>query len=497
MISKDNFLKNTLGILGTIFLLEAVSFLGYLNGLINVAAFFLLVVAFIFLCIYNFRAALLVALAELIIGSKGYLFYWDFGAGRLLSIRIAFWVFLMIFWFINFAQRFIKDRQAALTPFINFKSLKAYGILVVFVILGTVLALVHHNAFSNWFFDLNAWIYFLILLPWLDFLGRTADRKNFWQQVLAISVAAISWLALKSLAMLYIFTHFPIETVFSLYRWIRTTGVGEVTLMPNGFYRVFFQSQVYLVFAWPFALFAYFKTGNKKLKYWLAGALIVSGAVIFLSFSRSFWVGVAAGAVVAAIISFRHLKIKEWLKNWAKVFVCSVLAIALVLVIAKFPYPHPTKDFSASSLAARAELDTSEAATASRWSLLPALWKKIEVHPLIGSGYGTTVTYQASDPRVLEVNQSGTYTTYAFEWGWLGLWLKFGLLGVLAYIYLLVTVIRANFRLQSTIGNAFAVALIALMALHTFTPYLDHPLGIMFIVLASLWPILGEQNAKA
>jgi hypothetical protein len=489
----EKFVKNKyLFVFGAIFLLETVSYLGYLNGVVNVFAFLGISIAFLFLCIFRLPVALLVALVELIIGSKGYLFYFDLH-GPQLSIRITFWAILMIFWAINFGRRLMKDRQKALAPFRQFLFLKAYLFLAAFVVLGLGMALIYHHSFSAWFFDFNAWVYFLILLPWLDFFGQAENRQKIWDDLFSIGVAAISWLILKSLAMLFIFTHFSFESVFSLYRWIRTTGVGEVTLMPNGFYRVFFQSQIYLVFAWFFAFFAFYENKDRRAKFFSFLGLLFSGAVIILSFSRSFWVGMFGGVLVALFLTCRKSSWSKGFKKWFLVATISFHALILVLIIAKFPFPKPTKDFSASSLAERVEINPNEAAMASRWALLPELWKQIKKEPILGSGFGETVTYQASDPRVLEINSSGTYTTYAFEWGWLDLWLKFGLFGVLAYLYLLISVIKANLKLKSTIGNSFALGLIALIFLHIFTPYLNHPLGIMFVILASLYPVFKNN----
>ena len=491
MIIKKYFKNKYFLTFGIIFLLETLSFLGYLNGAINVFAFMALVVAFALLCVYRFPAALFVSLAELIIGSKGYLFYFDLN-GRQISIRIAFWAVLMLFWLLNFARKYFTDRQKALAPYKNFSFSKKYFFLAAFVVLSVGIALVKHNAFSNWFFDFNAWIYFLVLLPWLDYFGQTGKRKEIWQNIFAVSVAAVSWLALKSLVMLFIFTHFSFESVYSLYRWIRTTGVGEVTLMPNGAYRVFFQSQIYLLFSWFFAFFIFSSVKEKKSKILAALALIISSAVIILSFSRSFWVGMLGGGLAAAIISFVHLPWRQWLKSWVWTVLLAALGFALVMGLAKFPFPQPTKDFSASSLTSRAEINPNEAATASRWALLPELWKKIKSGPIFGSGFGATVTYQASDPRILEIDPSGTYTTYAFEWGWLDLWLKLGFFGVLSYIFLLLVIQKDNLKSKTAPGRAFVAALIALTTLNVFTPYLNHPLGIMFIILASLYPVFRD-----
>ena len=57
----------------------------------------------------------------------------------------------------------------------------------------------------------------------------------------------------------------------------------------------------------------------------------------------------------------------------------------------------------------------------------------------MGRGFGATVTYQTRDPRILADNGSGEYTTYAFEWGWLDIWLKLGIFGLAAYFLLIGT----------------------------------------------------------
>lgn len=496
MIIGKNIRNKYLLSLGLIFLLETISYLGYLNGAVNVFAFLAISIIFIFLCIYRFRTALMISLVELIIGSKGYLFYLDLGNFKL-SIRITFWVILMLFWVISLIRRLIKDKKEVLVQLKFFVTYKTYVFLAASVVLAVGMALVKHNSFANLFFDFNAWIYFLTLLPWLDLFSQSKNRNNIWSKVALFAVVATSWLAIKSLVMLFIFTHFPFESVFSLYRWIRTTGIGEVTLMPSGFYRVFFQSQVYLIFAWFFAFFSFHFAKEKKVRMISIIALLISSTVIILSFSRSYWVGMLGGGLVAILLLFKYTNWKKSLISLLLVSFISFLSFSLVMGIAKFPYPKPTKDFSASSLAERTEINTNEAALASRWALLPELWNKVKEEPILGSGFGATVTYKASDPRILEINSEGVYTTYAFEWSWLDLWLKLGLLGVLSYLFLLFAIIKANLKLHNIIGYSFASALVALMVLNIFTPYLNHPLGMMFIILASLYPMfLGKEKAN-
>jgi hypothetical protein len=45
----------------------------------------------------------------------------------------------------------------------------------------------------------------------------------------------------------------------------------------------------------------------------------------------------------------------------------------------------------------------------------------IQQNWLLGSGLGSTLTYTNNDPRIRSLlNPDGSYSTYAFELGWLG-----------------------------------------------------------------------------
>jgi O-antigen ligase len=132
------------------------------------------------------------------------------------------------------------------------------------------------------------------------------------------------------------------------------------------------------------------------------------------------------------------------------------------------------------------ELD--EAAISSRWELLPKLWQKITEAPILGKGFGTTVTYQSRDPRQLASPGQGIYTTYTFEWGWFDIWLKLGFFGMLAYLALLIKFIAETFKNSKNNPSLFVglgICLIVLAIVNFFTPYLNHPLGIGFILIAA------------
>ena len=170
--------------------------------------------------------------------------------------------------------------------------------------------------------------------------------------------------------------------------------------------------------------------------------------------------------------------------------------------------PRKGKSASLSSLVSE-RATTQEAAGQSRMELLKPLWIGILKHPIIGSGFGATVTYNSKDPRILQNNPSGEYTTFAFEWGYLDLWYKMGILGPLAYLGLIGSILLALWRvikdksemvLEGINVQAISLgvfgALIALAAVHFLTPYLNHPLGIGFIILSSLFAVFaGKQKS--
>ena len=86
----------------------------------------------------------------------------------------------------------------------------------------------------------------------------------------------------------------------------------------------------------------------------------------------------------------------------------------------------------------------------------------------------------SNDPRIRAEFPDGRYTTSAFEWGYLDIWLKIGLLGLLAYLILIVKIARESLK-AGLLGEILFIALTALVITHTFSPYLNHPLGIGFI----------------
>lgn len=468
-----------------IILLELLSFLAYFIPYLQIyflSAFFiiLLIIAW-----HNLEIGILVALTELVIGSKGHLlsahlFNFNF------SLRMAIWLALLLL------AVFIIFKKIGFKSYIQrLKSYPFYKILIIFlifIVIGLVNAYFSGNNLNLVFDDVNAWLYLAWLIPLsIVYLPFISQRQSI--NLLKVFYLALAWLSLKTLVLLFFFSHNSI-IVPDLYLWIRRSGVGEITDMGGSWYRIFIQSQIYIVIGFLMALFlALKKNFINIIKEWqLLAIMSILFSIIVVSMSRSFWLALLASILIGLII-FARLKWGVYLKAFVYLLLSFILAIALIFAIIKFPYPAQKEVISMDALSKRLEIREDEAALASRWALLPELWQEISKRPMLGSGFGATVSYVSSDPRVLERDSSGLYTSYAFEWAYLDIWLKIGLLGLVAFLSYLFFILIKLYNLYKLEKNPFyftlALSLLFLMIVNIFTPYLNHPLGLAFVLISS------------
>ena len=478
---NKNFSKNVLVVLGAFLILEALSLAGFGFPLINQVVFFVLLIATVVISAYSLENGLLLVLAELLVGSKGYLFYFQLTDGRMISLRLAMWSVFMLVFLIRVVRQYLKTGKGfeyglRLKKFIFWRP---FIVLASFVLLGIISGLIYRNGLINIFLDVNAWLYFLIILP------AVAINLNV-QKLKTLFLAGAVLVGLKTLILLGVFSN---NFVFSdfVYAWLRKTLVGEMTFAGD-WNRVFIQSQIFPIIAY---FFLFFKTATYKkfsdvfhkqnvIKLLLA-ALFLS--TLLISLSRSFWVAFAGVIFLALILIWRQYGIKQVLITILSLIASSSLAV--LLIISATPKMFTSLDNQLTNRVGNKE----EAALVSRWSLLPELFKEIKKNPVSGQGFGATVTYVSSDPRVVQNNPDGLYTTYAFEWGYLDTWLKIGILGLLAYLWLLVVILKNNNFATLKDSTYFywglAAALVFLAIVNIFTPYLNHPLGIGVVVVSS------------
>src|SRR3989338_6597404 len=489
-------------------LIELLSIFAWALPIFNTACFFVILVMVLFLSLKNLAYGLFAVFAELIIGSYGYLFSLNLANGStIISIRLGLFIVVMLALAVNILKNGLANYWQTLKAF---KFFKYYLWLSAVVAWGFAWGIIRGNNFGNVFLDFNNWLFFLYLLP----LVSIHQDRRFWFVFKSVVSAALIWLILKTLILLYIFSHQFIWALPEVYQWVRDTRVGEITQFNGNFYRIFIQSQIY-------ALLGFFILLPLTKKFRVIGynsMIIACLSVVMISFSRSFWVGLVAGLFIYFVLTIYSLlviryslleKIKNSVALFLKPIIIFVFSLALICVIAYAP-PKISADLSQVFANRATQVG---AAGNSRLNMLKPLGQVIANHPLIGSGFGATVTYKSADPRVTAATAgaSGEFTTYAFEWAYLDLLLKVGLGGLVIYLLLIFKLLQALWQrvklqtpnLELKIGSKFKIpnskfqiqslsvglfaALTALLAVNVFTPYLNHPLGIGFILIVSVW----------
>lgn len=476
--------------------LEVISFFGYLAEPINHVLFVLLLIAMFTLSLWKIEYGLWVIFAELVIGSKGYLFSWPVGEFDI-SIRLGLFLVLVLAWVIQI----IRQRDVS---WFKSKYTKPFILLVLALGYAVIVGLINHNSPKNIFLDGNGYLYFGLFFVMLSIVN---SRETIWRLLTVIS-AGIASSILKTIFLLFAFSHQLHPFISTLYAWVRHTGVGEITRLDNGFYRIFFQSHIYEVFAYFFVLIALALWWKKRPnKTWIQLYLrwVLIGSTVLISLSRSFWLGMAAGLFLLTLVAFKtwHWRFKKMLLGILFLGVSSILQLGILSLIVNIPLPGSSSVSIASLVEERTSDVTEEAAGASRFALLKPLFTEIAEHPVWGQGFGTTVSYASKDQRAIEASQGGLYTTFSFEWGYLDLWLKLGLIGCGIYIYFLWTAAKQGWQawkkhsdnqLDHILLLGTGLSSLVLLSIHATTPYLNHPLGIGWIMLAAI--IFSVMNSS-
>ena len=421
-----------------------------------------------------------IPLLELFVGSQGHLMDLNIN-GFILSFRLA--IFLMAF--IAGIIYLIKKRKF---DFAKSSYLIPTIIYLAMLLLGIGTALAHNRGLVNIFFDLNGYL-FIFILP---IFYQIIKDKKILKNLLYIFLAGAFFFSIKTILTFYIFSHhFPGINLTILYEWLRDSRIGEITIVNPSFFRIFFQSQIYIIISFiiTFCLLAFKEQvvdpKDKKLLIFLN---IFNLTALLISLSRSYWVGLAMFLSTLFIwLIIKKYKLINIIKVYLKFLGITALSVLFVFLLVKLPYTDADLGLFAQ------RLTTGEAASNSRLELLPHMLEKIKTQPILGNGLAQEITYMSHDPRNRnEKNPNGSVTTYSFEWGWLSIWMKFGILGLLIYLYLILKIIIDSVKLginkwprsEAILIISLALCLITISTIHIFSPYLDHPLGIGFMVIS-------------
>ncbi len=444
-------------------------------------------------------------IAELALSSQGYLFFYPLGHFKI-SLRMAIFAIVLGLWLIKKIILWSRRPSSAQQP----RSLALwwrlsvrqplgvfypyYLLLAAAILWGLLWGFFQHHAPINILSDFNNWLFFLLAPLVMDVLKTPARRR----QLIKIILAVVAAVALCAFLVEYLYSHQFEPSMFLLFRWFTDYFLGDITFVGYNFYRVFFESQIYALVGLSLLIapLAWKRNFFRDRQIWLWLWLIIASTAVIISFSRSYWVGFAGGLFIFAFWTL-ITRALSWRAFWlwvARLAAVLIASLALAFVILILPPGQRMVNFSR-LLSDR--LTQNEAASQTRINQLQPLGQAIARHPLIGSGWGTTVTYKTLDPRYTHSsNPEGLYTTYAFEWGYLDFILKFGLVGLFIYALLLWQTFKHGLRLlrhRATMSHShlriagWLLSLLVIMGVHFFSPYLNHPLGICVLLLTQAW----------
>src|SRR3989344_2277138 len=231
---KNLFNKTFVLILFSVILLEIGSFLAHQFLWLNVILFALICSLAAVLSLWRLEYGLYFLLAELFVGSKGYLFFLDFEGFRI-SVRMGLFAVVFIVWLLNLFKN--RDREFFKSPWPGY-----YLALFVFLTLGAINGLLNSQPVA-WWLDLNGWLYFLIAPA---FFAAVKNQRAVWN-VFSILMASVLCLSVKTIVVALSFSYGFSRIGDVFYQWLRNSGVGEITYVTGDFYRIFFQAHFYVL----------------------------------------------------------------------------------------------------------------------------------------------------------------------------------------------------------------------------------------------------------
>lgn len=466
--------------LALILVLEVASYLGFVYPVLQNFFTLILLVVFGWLSLIDLRYGIVFIFAELLLGVQGYLFFVDLD-GLIVSLRMLIYILWFSIWSV---RSWFEYREKLFNTIFNYRR----EILALFflLLLGVINGWLSGQPPANIFFDANGWFYWLYFLPFMMLVVSWKTMINFF-------LAAIAWLSLKTIVLTYIFSHSFESVQWWLYHWLRDFRLAEITPIVASLFRIFFQNQVFLIIILVWLSLELLRKQTFKNEVKLYFSLFLTASAFFISFSRSFWLGLflAIFCWLALFIGRNYFKVFSLhFKKIILVFLFGIFgSIGLIFITVNFPYPAGGATEFSQLLFTRFTKGLGEAAAGSRLQMLKPLKNSISESWIIGQGFGKTISYYSADPRIIAGSPGGTglYETYALEWGYLDIWLKLGLIGSLIYLLVLVRfwygVWKKALGKQDLFLLSLAISLAALYFLNITTPYLNHPLGIGYVLL--------------
>jgi O-antigen ligase len=492
------------------------SFLGFLNPVMEIFGFFLIVAALIGLSFWKIEYGLLFLIFEFLAGADGHLFEF-----KNLSIRFVLFAVFMFIWSIQKIWNYktlklgiikftpsphpaIDDKSKIynsipyrknegktpffLTEFSKSFFFKPFAFALFFIALAGILGIIRENSLNFIFADLICYSYFLLIFPFFDLISNS---KKYWiEKIFQIFSGTIIATCSLTITTLYLFASHSSVHGGIYYQWFREYIIGKIATMDNNFFRVVMSSDVLtLIFFLIIISILLFNLKNfqqlldkRRVNHqllWLIFLGSLSSIALTISFTRNFFLGFIISFVFLCLI----LKIS--LKRKIIFSICLIIIFLLESSLIFYLCNHKNIQTNFSFLNDRIETifaPETEMSSMTRLERLEAGFEKLKKHPILGSGLGSEIV--AYDYTIKK-----NIKTSHIDWGYLENWIDLGLFGFLSYFWFLGILFWQGIKkTYYSINNCdfylgILIALFCLFVIHLFGPFLFYPTSIFYILL--------------
>jgi len=416
----------------------------------------LAVALFLYTCFKNQSIAWTILVLELLLDGAGHFFEFNSLLLRtwLLGIFACFWAWKIV-------------RTKKLPPLPPKNLLITFGIFGAFLSWAIVGGFLRDHNTTYVIQDAILYLFALLLFPALEFETRenaiyqTAMRVFIWGSAIFSAIT----LTLYSLGLAVLQD--------SYYHWFRDVAAGKITDLGAHFFRIVTAEQLFFVPIILVLMSLLIKKSEKK--YWLL--LATSLFVLTLNFTRIY--------ILALVVSALTLLYRESWKQWLKISALSLGAFLLIFFGTHIAASRG-QSLGLELLGVRVtgvRAPTTDPSGAIRLALLPDIKKTIAQHPLLGSGLGTTATYV--DPITKQPQ-----TRTQFDWGYFEMIAELGILGTLAYLAFLGTILynfaRAT-KLETPLSRGLFAGALSLFIINITTPALFQGFGILYFIYLAVY----------
>jgi len=401
-------------------------------------------------------------LGEILLGGSGH--YLEFFG---LSVRTVFIHTFLFLWIVHsFGDKTIRPRLHI--PHRLFFFLIP---IFFFAIVSTILGIVNGHTIQHIFQDALPFSFLLLLLPAYEEV-KSEQTQAYLARLLAVFLIGGAIISLSA----FLWYSADIGSVHDgFYTWFRDSALGKITYIGSDFFRIVLPEHILVV---PLVLLisSLLMRNESHNQYWrlMVGAGLLTMA---LNMSRTY--------MVALVVGFIVLKWKHLWRRWIPVTIGALAMLAIFLTSLSFG-ASGEKTFGWEMIGGRflsIVHPSTEISTYTRMSLFKPIFHVIQAHPLIGSGFGQTISFYV--PSLAQ-----TLTSTNFGWGYLEMWAKLGFFGLasfmLAVVFLLYDISYSVISLSDYQDFYVGVlaGVVALLVINVTDPALFQTFGLLYLIFA-------------